>query len=604
MMTISLLVGVCATILLSGTSSADSMSRSPKPDEDHLLVQTTYGMVLGEEKPARNPNRIYKSFRGIPFAKPPLGDLRFKPPQKLEPWSGVFEATKDGNTCLQKNYLFSQTPEVEGSEDCLFLNVYAPKLTTKEKLPVLIFIHYGGFFVGSGRSGLLGPEYLMDKNIILVTFNYRLGVFGFFSTLDDYAPGNNGYKDQVAAMRWVQENIEYFGGDKNLVTIAGQSAGAASVHHHILSPMSQGLFHHAISMSGTALNLWAKPFNAVQAQIFRAQASLVDCDPAGSTQAIVDCLRNVDAVTLLESADKFKYFSIEPIVTFTTVTETKTEANPEPFLTEDPVKIVESGNFAKVPWIIGNVANDGLLRAAPLIRQAETLRQLNEKFDAIGPQIMLISASVPENLVMDTWKNLTDFYIGGNSVSASNPSQIQGFINIYTDRSFIHGSYQTALLHSFKGHRPIYVYNFGYRGELSYGDVFAATNETVNFNWGASHCDELVFLFTSSDIFPPLPPSDLTMSKILIKLFTNFVKTGNPTPNVHDRAHHSAWDPMPNIEGKPMLNEKYEFLNITGPHDTVIGENPVAMKMQNGIYKERLAFLESLPLYENIPGIH
>lgn len=154
------------------------------------------------------------------------------------------DGSNHGPKCVQIDYFFDVNATVEGSEDCLFLNVYTPQLPVAENaielLPIMVWFHYGALNTGSGNSESFGPEFLMDRNVLLVTLNYRLGAFGFLSTGDDASPGNYGFKDQVAALRWVQENIANFGGDPGRVTIFGQSAGGGSVHHHLLSPLSKG----------------------------------------------------------------------------------------------------------------------------------------------------------------------------------------------------------------------------------------------------------------------------------------------------------------------------------------------------------------------------
>lgn len=171
----------------------------------------------------------------------------------------------------------------------------------------MVFIHWGGFFAGRGSSDIIGPEYFMDQDVILVSFNYRLGVFGFFSTLDDNAPGNFGMKDQVMALKFVNENIECFGGDKSRVTIFGQSAGSGSVSLHLISPYSRGLFQQAISQSGVALDLWARPLNLIQPNISAALAVFTNCtEHIGNNKNLVDCLRQVDATQLAQTADNFK----------------------------------------------------------------------------------------------------------------------------------------------------------------------------------------------------------------------------------------------------------------------------------------------------------
>lgn len=169
----------------------------------------------------------------------------------------------------------------------------------------MVFIHWGGFFAGYGTSDYLGPQYFMDTDIVLVTFNYRLGVLGFLSTADDAAPGNYGLKDQVQALKWIRNNIGNFGGNKDKVTIFGQSAGGASVHYHMLSPSSKGLFQQGISQSGSALALWAKPFGTEQLIIAKYQAQFLNCNTTNSS-VIVECLRKTSVSDLINSGDKFK----------------------------------------------------------------------------------------------------------------------------------------------------------------------------------------------------------------------------------------------------------------------------------------------------------
>lgn len=209
---------------------------------------------------------------------------------------------------LCKHHPFQQNPPKKLSPDrsrCFQLPE-KQKRFGRRALPVMVFINWGGFFAGYGNSRYLGPEYFMDKDVVLVTFDYRLGVMGFLSTDDDSAPGNWALKDQVAALQWVQLNIGGFGGDGDKVTIFGQSAGGVSVHYHMLSPQSRGLFHAAISQSSAALVVWGRPRNELQAMIARTQAKVVGCDGEADSKTMVECLRKIDAKSLVDSADKFK----------------------------------------------------------------------------------------------------------------------------------------------------------------------------------------------------------------------------------------------------------------------------------------------------------
>ncbi|XP_017765621.1 PREDICTED: venom carboxylesterase-6-like, partial [Eufriesea mexicana] len=188
--------------------------------------------------------REYEAFEGIPYGQPPVGELRFQPPHPAEEWSGVLSATKKGSICTQ--YLMRSMAIdgqiITGDEDCLYVNIYAPIRNGKNTLlPVIFWIHGGAYLFGSGND--MNETLIMDRNVVLVTVNYRLGPFGFLSTGDSLVPGNMGLKDQNLALRWVSKNIENFGGDPKNITLMGFSAGASSVHYHYLTPLSAGLFH-------------------------------------------------------------------------------------------------------------------------------------------------------------------------------------------------------------------------------------------------------------------------------------------------------------------------------------------------------------------------
>ncbi|CAH0557021.1 unnamed protein product [Brassicogethes aeneus] len=561
------------------------------------IVYTQSGQIIGTYNISRY-GRSFASYRGIPYAQPPIGDLRFKEPVPVQPSSFPLDATKEGPFCIQKNYLFNTHPLVEGQEDCLYLNVYAPILdsTITFPLPVMVFIHWGALITGRGSSDILGPEYLMDKDVILVTFNYRLGPFGFLSTLDDEAPGNNGFKDQVLALKWVREHIANFGGDPNQVTIFGQSAGAGSVHLHILSEQSRGLFHRAISASGSALSLWAKPFNDLQKTVTGVQATLVGCqNSTGSSADLIKCLRNVPAETLANSQDLFKIIGFDPLVVFSSVIEEKTDRNPNPFLTKQPLQYIQDGDFSNVPWISGNVENEGILRVSSLVRQKQQRSIFNANCTSLLPQMLVLTASVAD--VEGELNNITQKYMQGKCFAdIHDPKSIKGLIDLYTDRSFAYGSYQTAMLHSAMGHSPIWHYNFNYKGQYTFGDLFAATNETVNFDWGVSHCDELLYIFRSPALFPDITdPTDSTMIDIMTEFWTNFAITGNPmATKIFD------WYPLNINSIKEMRNQNFQHLSIEGTNY----ENTISLRMENGFHKDRMRFWSRQSLLENFDGLN
>nr|CAI5853293.1 unnamed protein product [Callosobruchus analis] len=572
-------------------------------DSECPIVETKSGLVEGTQDYSEG-GRVYFAFRGIPFAKPPVGERRFKPPERTDNWTGIYLAKADAAHCLQKNYLFSN-PKVEGSEDCLYLNVYTPQIRPSRRrkrsvqnlLPVMVFIHWGGFFCGYSDSNYLGPQYFMDRGVIIVTFNYRLGVLGFLCTNDDASPGNYGLKDQVMALQWVQDNIENFGGNKDKVTIFGQSAGAASVHYHMLSPLSRGLFRQGISESGSALNLWARPFPTNQGLIAAAQANILGCPNPTNTTDIVDCLRKVDGDILVDSGDKFKTFSVDPLNVYGPSIEKKTGENPYPFVTQHPVDYIRNKQFHQGPWIVGINNEEGLLRTAALLRQSETREALNKNFDSIMMNLMGLELSVEKRKVPETWSRIKEFYLEGRSqINVSDFKGLSEFTDLYSDRAFSYSVYQAALFHNFQGHENIWYYNFNYSGQYSYAQVWAATTENIDgYYWGVSHSDELLYLFKTPALFPSLEnTNDKRMINNMMNLWTNFAKTGDPTPIYGKR----RWLRMSCPKTGPTRN--FRYLNIVGSHTE---NSPPRFEMREGLNTDRYTFWKKLPLHENIPEI-
>lgn len=220
-------------------------------------------------------------------------------------------ANKLGERCVEYDLEVFDSDEpaaaVQGSEDCLKLNVYRPtKKHTNGSLPVLFWIHDGAFQYGHALPE--APYFLIDHDVIFVTFDYRLGTLGFLSTEDDVVSGNMGLKDQVLALKWVNDHIEYFGGDPNSITLVGLSAGGASVHYHYLSPMSRGLFHAGISMSGTALMPWTQAENS-RVKAFKL-GEIFGC-PTNASSELVQCLKTKPAHSIVQAQ---KHFMVKSII--------------------------------------------------------------------------------------------------------------------------------------------------------------------------------------------------------------------------------------------------------------------------------------------------
>ncbi|HSZ17809.1 MAG TPA: carboxylesterase family protein, partial [Terracidiphilus sp.] len=222
---------------------------------DSLKVKTQEGKIQGKTI----NNGEVKAFLGLPYAAPPSGELRWKAPEPPAKWKGTRDATKFGAHCAQGRVFDDMVFQDSGpSEDCLFLNVYAPAdATDKSKLPVMFWIHGGGYAGGASSEPRHNGDFLPLKGVVLVTINYRLGVFGFLVTDElakegNGAAGNYGLLDMIAALEWVKGNIQNFGGDPGNVTIFGESAGSFAVSTLMASPLAQGLFAKAIGESGAA----------------------------------------------------------------------------------------------------------------------------------------------------------------------------------------------------------------------------------------------------------------------------------------------------------------------------------------------------------------
>ncbi|GLG95960.1 Esterase FE4 precursor, putative [Gryllus bimaculatus] len=329
-----------------------------KMAEEFVNVRVSHGALRGRKVTAKAGNS-YFSFQGIPYAKPPVGPLRFQVAQPVEPWGGVRDALKEGPSCPQIEWI-KKLPYF-GDEDCLYVNVYSPQLPSIKTphYPVMVWIHGGGFEVGNGDADMYGPEYLVGGNVVVVTINYRLGIFGFLKVDDASVPGNVGLKDQVAALRWVKENILVFGGDPNNVTIFGESAGGASVHYHLLSPMSQGLFHKAILQSGCALNPWA---SSVQSQELTFKLARELGSDASNAQELLSFLRSVPARDLVEKEHELQKMVGEIFPRFIPTPE---EYAPGPgdeiFLPAHPKEMMEKRQYNSVPVMVGATSNEGII---------------------------------------------------------------------------------------------------------------------------------------------------------------------------------------------------------------------------------------------------
>lgn len=302
-----------------------------------------------------------------------------KAPQPAKTWNNITALldqalNKDGSDC--------PSPNVSYDEDCLYLNVYTKSMNTSNLKPVVVFIHPGGFYVGSGSSANYGPEYLLEEDLVLVTFNYRLAFFGFTSIGSNDAIGNAGFKDQALALKWVHDHIRYFGGDPNLVTLMGDSAGGMSVQLHMVSPLTRNLFHRGFVMSGGVLPQLKSPSS--QPRWIAKLARVLDCP---ESENAFDCIKNTDTVFITNSLRKMFDFGWDnPVYPWLPIVEPKSDETP--FINEDPMQMLEDGKFNKIPILASFTKDETSISALYLFEHRDLLAEYINDFDRIGPICM------------------------------------------------------------------------------------------------------------------------------------------------------------------------------------------------------------------------
>uniref|UniRef100_A0AAR5P4C2 Carboxylic ester hydrolase n=1 Tax=Dendroctonus ponderosae TaxID=77166 RepID=A0AAR5P4C2_DENPD len=484
------------------------------------LITISDGKLKGSVNSTYSQKLTYYAYRGIPFAKTPIDDLRFAPPAKNDPWNGTLDATKDKDKCTQIALFYSPSTNVTGSEDCLYINVYTTNVTGN--LPVMVWIYGGTFMGGTSAYYQYGPDYFLEKGVVYVSFNYRLGIFGFLSTEDSTAPGNWGLKDQVLALQWVKQNIKSFGGDPNQVTIFGQSAGGASVSYLTLSNLTTGLFKGAILQSGSSLCPFAHTTNA-RVTAFAVGLSLGI--ETISSQTLVEKLRKIDYKTL-----KIAENNVSNIYAITdgflggipmgVVTE---PALPGAFITKKNWELLSTGQFQKVPLLMGFSSNESANLDLNAVRSTPLLLQYSLDLKLLAP------AGLTKNLIKQI---LAGAKVRGhyfNTVNiASDPKKFTQFLNA---NQFIRPIRETVAQSS--KFSKVYFYEFAYQGHVG---------DPNNTHQGVAHAEDLNYEFIMSDVTPTA--ADKKVIQKMVTLWTNFAKTGNPTPSSNSEVLEGLiWEP-------------------------------------------------------------
>ncbi|MCB0853434.1 MAG: carboxylesterase family protein [Bacteroidetes bacterium] len=528
------------------------------PSQPHPLVKTSLGQIQGSWS-KKDSIAVFKS---IPYAKPPIGDLRWRPPQPVEKWDGILKATKYGamawqrmadfktfiralidgqgwnglRTWLIKNLMLI-APTPKESEDCLHLTVRTPSLDPEAKLPVMVWIHGGDHHDGSSFDPFYNGNEIPKRDIVLVSINYRLGLFGYFMHPEllgespDGVCGNYGLMDQIAALQWVKEHISAFGGDPDNVTVFGQSAGGESVAHLMTSPLAKGLFHKAIMQSpansGQMYHLF-EPFLDYPSGLELGKQFSVKLGISGENQ--IGQLRNIPAKKLQKIATQEKKLGC-----FYPVIDGK-------ILPQSPFAAFYEGNQTQIPMIIGSTGNEASL--------------LHAVFPT--PLIEFRYRDFPEN-------QMPEF------VREAFGEDIDKLLELYPGLEVRDRKAEQDLLGDtmFGAKTRFYAECAEKSGQSAFLYLFNRVPPSPKQTAGAFHGSDLSFTHGTNTPILPLNKADLKLSKTLITFWTNFARTGQP-----GKAEGQSWTEFSHENPQWMVfenaflgmeevsrEEKYKLLN-------------------------------------------
>ncbi|XP_058828225.1 uncharacterized protein LOC131688090 [Topomyia yanbarensis] len=538
---------------------------------NRINVKVHQGTVSGVREKLPNGNDSF-AFRGIPYAKPPIGALRHKAPEPLDKFpTPVLDCSTERDVCFSRNVF---TQEIEGSEDCLFLNVYTPELGSDGKLlPVMVFIHGGAFMFGSGNSDCYSPEHLLQEGVVTVTLNYRLGTLGFLYLPSQGIEGNAGLKDQLMALKWVNQNIAKFGGDSTNVTLFGESAGAASVHLHLLSPHSRQYFHKAICQSGCSIMEWVMQLNPEEKA--RTLAKLIGC-PGERDEDVFETVMTASTedvvgrmLGVMTEDEKIRGLPMpfKPVV--------ERETAKDAIVTKAPVEVMKTPNsLSNIPLMLGVNNREGTIMLLDAIKKLEV-------YDNDIARLIPRTVNVNSNTVAskELGAEIKKFYFGDKRVSKDTLLQLA---DLMSDYHFGILANVCAELHAKYQHQSsLYYYNFSFDGMLNMYKRMLQLNVP-----GACHADELSyqFLFRMAPIEVAPDSDEARVRYYMCRMWTNFAKHGNPTP-IDDSTLPFRWNPVVNV--KPNSKEEFQLdcLDITAEPKMIKNPDKPRIDFWRGVYK-------------------
>ncbi|GBP08436.1 Esterase FE4 [Eumeta japonica] len=531
---------------------------------DDIIVNTNSGKVAGKRVKSILENQEYYSFLGIPYAEPPIGERRFLAPIPHEGWPEILECKKERPACSQNFLPVRQFPRYGyfGSEDCLHLSIHTPRLSPQEplNLPTVVFIYNEQFRLSYNGSKDYSPDFFMEQDVIVVSVNHRLGALGFLSYEDDLLPGNNGLRDVILALQWLKSNIKYFGGDSDRITLMGNQGGSVLVDMLLFAPKAKGLFHRAILQSGTSWNsLYFSGGSRDKALKLAEEAEM----PSGTSKDLLSNLQKVPAfnLTVLEPnvihADESRAIQRGGMA-FSPIVE---HEHPDAIITKLPE---ESSIDIDIPIMIGYNSREGIELVERFLRKPQYLTFADRDFLLLFPIRTNYHFEINHAIYYDAVQEVKDFYFDEGYVKISRPGEYMTYV---ADIMQFYSVDYTVRKYANESKAPVYYYTFDYDGEFNARKKFNL-KDAINYDgtWGASVTDELCYLFVCNSLRKTYAKAlkaedseEISVLKNMVKLWTDFIKTGNPTPT-KDGHDNFVWTPVTkNDKHCLLINEEMQM---------------------------------------------
>ncbi|KAK3101083.1 hypothetical protein FSP39_000817 [Pinctada imbricata] len=490
---------------------------------EDVEIITSFGRLKGRKDIVSKGGSVVYQFLKIPFAMPPIGDLRFQKPRPHTPLTGLYDATQLGPSCMQpiseenKYYM----PNLDISEDCLHLNVYVPKDNSTLLKPVMVFIHGGGWIAGQGTL-YDGSILASTGDVIVVTINYRLGFFGFMSTLNDQYPGNYGLFDALEAIKWTKKHIQSFGGDPNEITLFGESAGAFNVLYLATSPLSRGLFQRVIIESGGDLRADAvdPEIKNTTFKVMKAMSCISNSDSSALTSENIQCLLNKDANDILKASLILSTYKVDHATTFKDAFRPCIDGELIPDVPQILLKNKSSSSslvFNSLDVLHGVNNGDGGL----ILLYVSAIQNIsNFNINNGIPHDVFCNILIPDivHSYYASSKTVSKAMCGAYSSHDGTGKDSQSVINWFGDFFFDYPTKQVLDTHSKSSTKSTYQYLYSMDSPSRFGGPVP-----IWFR-GANHGDELACVFGMMNS----TQSEKKLCHTVMKYWTNFARTGNP----------------------------------------------------------------------------